>query len=280
MQLNPTTVITGCNSGIGYQTALKLAKDGHRIIMLARDSKKSKDAFDAIKSNSLNQSVDFIPVDLSLLGSVRDAIDTIKAKYDRIDCLVNNAGLLSRKRVITEEGHELTIAVNYLAPVLLAQQLTPLMTKSEDARIIHVSSAVYKSGKVPFDSWHKEGSYVGNKAYSNTKMMLVMHGLDLAERLTPQNISVNSLHPGIIATDVFREFPTILRKILLLFLASPEKGAEPTLALVNDPRLRGVSGVFFDKKKMQNILPYALNLENRMKLAEQTAIWLNVHHAA
>lgn len=280
MQLNPTTIITGCNSGIGYQTALKLARDGHQIVMLARDSAKSKSAYDAIKFNSLHQTVDFIPVDLSLMSSVRNAIDIIKAKYPKIDCLINNAGLLSRSRVITEEGYELTLAVNYLAPVLLAEQLWPLMTQSDDARIIHVSSMLYKRGKVPFDNWHKEGRYDGTKTYSNTKMMLVMHGLDLAERLKAKAISVNSLHPGVIATDVFREFPAFLRKPLMLFLASPEKGAEPTLSLAIDPTLRGVTASFFDKKKQKKILPYALNLDYRSRLAEQTKVWLNLDYTA
>lgn len=280
MQLNPTTVITGCNSGIGYQTALKLARDGHNIVMLARDSTKSKNAFDAIKFNSLKQTVDFIPVDLSLISSVRNAIDTIKSKYNAVDCLVNNAGLLSRNRVITEEGHELTIAVNYLAPVLLAEQLAPLMLHSEDARIIHVSSALYKQGKVPFENWHKDGTYDGTTAYSNTKMMLVMHGLDLAEKLISKNISVNSLHPGVIATDVFREFPAIIRKPLLLFLTTPEKGAEPTLRLVIDPTLKGKSGAYFNKKKEEIVLSYALDGENKSKLAERTALWLNENNVA
>lgn len=280
MQLNPTTVITGCNSGIGYYTALKLAQDGHHIVMLARDSNKSKVAFEKIKQNSLHETVDFIPVDLSLISSVRNAIDKIKSSHAKIDCLINNAGLLSRNQVITSEGHELTIAVNYLAPVLLAEQLAPLMKTAEDPRIIYVSSALYKKGIVPFGNWHRDNNYNGTNAYSNTKMMLVMHGLDFAEKMNPHNVSVNSLHPGVIATDVFREFPTIIRKPLMLFLTSPEKGAEPTLKLVLDPNLKGITGQFFYKKSSQKILPYALDLENRKKLAEQTSVWLSLHEAA
>lgn len=279
MQLAPNTIISGCNTGIGLQAALKLARDGHHIIMLVRNSEKSQQAYKQIKSDA-SAGVELIGTDLSDLSQCRDAIASIKAKYDRIDLLINNAGIYQNKREITPEGFEKTIAVNYLSPVLLSESLYPLMTESDDARIIHVSSTLYKNGKIPFENWHLEGSFSGTKAYANTKMMLLMHGLDLAERLKSKDISVNILHPGVIATDIFRNLPTFVEKPLRFFLKDAVKGSEPTVRLAIDPSLKGVSGQYFHEKKQQDIIPYGLNESHRAELMQITYKWLNLEKAA
>jgi NAD(P)-dependent dehydrogenase (short-subunit alcohol dehydrogenase family) len=263
-------VVTGANSGIGYFTAKGILDAGYKCLLLMRDSEKSEKALEDLQRSYGTQMVEHIAVDLSLMSSVRAAIQEIKKRIPSLDILVNNAGLLSNNRQITEEGHELTIAVNYLAPALLAEKLVSLFTDEGGGRILQVTSALYKNGKIPFSDWHQKGSYGGTKAYSNTKMMMVIHMLDMAHRLKGSSVCINALHPGVIASDIFRDFPAIFREPLLLFLKKANKGAEPSLYLALSKELNGISGQYFHEKKQKKLNSFATDSTNRERLMEYT----------
>lgn len=263
-------IVTGANSGIGFYTAKGLLDAGYKCLLLMRDSEKSEKALESLQESYGTNMVEHITVDLSLMHSVQQAVQEIKSKIPSLDILVNNAGLLANSRQITSEGNELTIAVNYLAPALLAEKLVSHFNSQAEGRIIQVTSALYKNGKIPSPDWHKQGSYGGTKAYSNSKMMMIVHMLDMAERLKDTSVCINALHPGVIASDIFRDYPALLREPLLLFLKKADKGAEPSLYLSLSEELKGISGQYFHEKKHKKLNSYALDATHREELMDYT----------
>jgi NAD(P)-dependent dehydrogenase (short-subunit alcohol dehydrogenase family) len=248
-----TIIITGSNSGIGKEAALDLAKSGHCILMLCRDSQKSIEAHQNIKSDSGNENVFLIPVDLSDPISIRSAVGKIKRDYQGIDVLVNNAGVYKVKRQETDNRIEMTFAVNFLAPFMLSQMLLENLQASGSGRIINVVSALYKNGSIDFDNLMLEKSYKAGDAYANSKLAAVIYTLELAKRVTKTGICVNAMHPGVLATDAFRDYPNILTQILNLFLEKPHKGGERIAYLAVSDEVKELSGRYFNKTEEQEI---------------------------
>lgn len=267
MSDNKICVITGCNSGIGKHTAIELAKSGYEIIMLVRDSDKSKAAFAEIKKESGSESVSLYYTDLSSLASIRKTADELKKNLSKIDLLINNAGIIKRREEKSTDGFEMTIAVNYLAPFYLTNLLLPLIGNAKHSRIINVSSELYKNGKVYVDSDFSAPKFDGSKAYANSKLLMIYFTKSLAKRLSSNEISVYALHPGVIGTDVFREYPNWLSKLLNLFISSPEEGAKPTVYVATSEEVKGLSGSYFYKTKVKETAAIA----NDEALAE--AVW-------
>jgi retinol dehydrogenase-13 len=244
-------LITGSSSGIGKETAIQLAKKGFQIIMLCRDSEKSREAWKDVKALSENSEVDLIYANLSSLESIRSAAKEIESKYNTIDVLINNAGVFKRKFAKSEDGFEMNLAVNFLAPFLLTNLLLPLLKNSKSARIINLTSELYKSGKVTLENEKSTAKYNGNKVYANTKLMVVLFTYRLAKILEAENITVNCVHPGVVQTDVFRDFPKWVNFILGLFISKPESGAKPSIYLATSNDISNVSGKYFSKMKMK-----------------------------
>lgn len=267
MRNNKTCVITGCNSGIGKFTAIELAKRGYEIIMLVRDSEKSRTAYTEIKEASGSESVQMVYTDLARLDSIKTAAEELKRDLAKIDLLINNAGVFKRKEEQSPDGFELTIAVNYIAPFYLTQLLLPLVEAAEESRIINVSSELYKNGTLYLDNRFSSTTFDGYKAYADSKLLLVYFTQSLAQRLADTHVTVNALHPGVIGTDVFREYPNWVSKLLGLFIPSPQKGAEPSVYLATSAEVSGVSGQYFYKTERKETASVA----NDEKLAER--IW-------
>jgi len=242
-----TIIVTGSNSGIGKEAALNLAESGHRILMLCRDSDKSIKAHQEIVFRSGNENVFLIPVDLSDPNSIRSAVENIKKEYQVIDVLVNNAGVYKVKRQETHNGVEMTFAVNFLATFLLSQMLLVNLEASGNGRIINVVSELYKNGSIDFNNLMLEKGYKVGDAYANSKLATVLYTVELAERVRRKGISVNALHPGVLATDSFRDYPRLLTKILNLFLEKPQKGGERIAYLAISDEVIDVSGKYFYK---------------------------------
>jgi NAD(P)-dependent dehydrogenase (short-subunit alcohol dehydrogenase family) len=267
MSNHKIALITGCNTGIGKITAIELARQGYEVVMLVRDSQKSRDAREAIKAASGSDRVQLFYVDLASLASIRQAAEQVKQQFSKIDLLINNAGILKKKKVPSTDGFELSIAVNYLAPFYLTQLLLPLVKKAESARIINLSSEMYKRGKVLIDQQFETEPFDGIQAYSDAKLLLVYFTKSLAKRLADHSITVNALHPGVVNTDVFREYPKWLSSLVGLFITSPQKGAQPTLYLATSEEVKDVTGAYFNKKQQNETIPKA----NDEELAEK--IW-------
>jgi len=248
---NKICIITGCNSGIGKITAIELAKIGHEIIMLVRDSEKSRIACEEIKKESKSDLVKLFFVDLSSINSIKHVATLIKKEYSKIDVLINNAGVFKRRYDESENGFEMTIAVNYLAVFTLTNMLLPLIKKANNSRIINLSSELYKRGKVNLDNKFADQKFNGSKAYANSKLLVIYFTKELADRLKNTNITVNSVHPGVIGTDVFREYPKWFNKFMNLLISKPSEGAKPPIYLAISEEVKDVSGKYFVKIEQQ-----------------------------
>jgi NAD(P)-dependent dehydrogenase (short-subunit alcohol dehydrogenase family) len=267
-----TIVVTGSNSGIGKEAANTLAESGHRILMLSRDSQKSIDAHQEIVSRSGNEHVFLIPVDLSDAPSINSAVEKIKNDYPIIDVLVNNAGVYKVKRQETDRGIEMTFAVNFLATFMLSQMLSENLQASGNGRIINVVSELYKNGSIDFDNLMLEKGYKAGDAYANSKLATVLYTVELAKRVKNKGIRVNAMHPGVLATDSFRDYPTLLTKILNLFLERPQKGGERIAYLAVSDEVKDISGKYFYKteKREFEISDSASNTTEKLwQLAEE-----------
>lgn len=169
---NKIVVITGCSSGIGKQVAIEMAKLGNTVLMLVRDSDKSRDAYNEIVEMSNSKNVKLLYVDFASLSSIRSVSNNIIKEYNQIDILINNAGVFKRKYTASVDGYEMTFAVNYLAPFLLTNLLLTLLKNATSSRIINLSSELYRKGKIDMENIPPKGKYNGNKAYADSKFLI------------------------------------------------------------------------------------------------------------
>jgi NAD(P)-dependent dehydrogenase (short-subunit alcohol dehydrogenase family) len=247
-------VVTGGNSGIGFETALALANSGANVIIVSRNQDKAEAAVKSIKAKSQNIQVDYVLADLSSQKSIRDAAKYIRRDFDRIDVLVNNAGTWFSELRLTEDGVERQFAVNHLAYVLLTHELLDVVQKSPDGRIICVGSDSHFHGKIHFDDLSLGRKYHGIKAYAQSKMANVMFVYELDKRLKErqiENISINCVQPGLVKTDIGLKHTISLHglawRIRRLGGVSPAKGAETSIYLACSEEVKGLSGKYWDK---------------------------------
>jgi len=184
---------------------------------------------------------------------MRAAVAQIKQEYTVIDVLVNNAGTYKVKRQETADGVEVTLAVNFLAPFMLSQMLLENLQASGNGRIINVVSELYKSGSIDFDNLMLEKGYKAGDAYANAKLATVLYTAELANRVKNTGLAVNAMHPGVLATDVFRDYPALLAKMINLFLEKPHKGGERIAYLAVSDEVQAVSGKYFYKTEARPI---------------------------
>ncbi len=248
-----TIIITGSNSGIGKEAALNLAKSGHRILMLSRDSEKSEQALEEIRSQSNNQNVSLIRVDLSSSQSIASAVEKIERDCETLDVLVNNAGIYKVKREENSDGVEMTFAVNFLATFLLSELLLEKLRASGDGRIINVVSELYKRGTLDLSDLMLEEKYSAGDAYANSKLAAVLYTEKLAKQTRGEGITVNALHPGVLATSTFRDYPRIFTKLINIFLEDPQKGGERIAYLATSDEVADTTGKYFYKTEEREI---------------------------
>ncbi|GAB3894015.1 SDR family oxidoreductase [Larkinella knui] len=253
--MNPsrTCLITGANSGIGRITALELAKKGFDIIMLARNLEKARPVRQEIKSVSKTGHVDLVWCDIASQSSVLQAAREITDRYDRLDVLVNNAGLYIEKEQYSPEGIELSFATNHLGPFLLTNMLLNLLRKGTNARIVTVSSEAHRwDGGFKMDELAKPRKYDGMKAYGASKLCNILFSKELADRLADDGITSNCLHPGVVKTNFGQNYSNLQGFVFNLmrpFFISPEKGAETSIYLASSPEVEKVTGLYFAKCK-------------------------------
>lgn len=247
-------MVTGANSGIGKATSLALAKMGATVVMVARNQEKGEAARSEIIQESKNNSVDLLLADLSSLDSVRQLATDFHQKYTKLHVLINNAGLFNQRRNVTTDGFENTFATNYLTPFLLTNLQLDLLKASAPSRIINVSSVGHYNGHMNFDDLNLERDYGGWKAYGQSKLALVLFTHQLAKKLEGTGVTVNSVHPGTVATNIWSRplGPAgFIMAIPKLFMTSPVKGAETIVFLASSSEAGSFNGEYFEKMKVK-----------------------------
>ncbi|XP_013167873.1 PREDICTED: retinol dehydrogenase 14-like [Papilio xuthus] len=239
-------IVTGASRGLGYETALDLARRGAKVIVACRDDTRGKQAVETIINKTKNKFVRYIKLDLSSLKSVREFVNEFTSKEAKLDVLINNAGAICTK---TEDGIMRDMQVNHFGPFLLTILLTPILKKSSPSRVVIVSSALHKLGYVP-ENWSNTGSYF--QAYANSKLCNILFSNELARRLEGSGVVVNSLNPGQVNTSLYRS-STLLEKmrslVLYTFFKSPEEGAQTSIYLAVADECDDVSGRYYEDCK-------------------------------
>jgi len=267
-------IVTGANRGIGRATALGLAKMGAVVVLVCRDSEQGELAQAQIQAASGNPAVDLLVADLSSQASIRQLAADFKDRYQHLHILINNAGLAKKRRTLTEDGLETTFAVNHIAPFLLTHLLLDVLTASAPARIINVSSMVHKWGEIDFEDLQGEQRYDMDKAYNQSKLANILFTYELARRLEESGVTVNSLEPGMVATDFGREytgFKGFMNKAWRALMKSPAKGAETSIYLATSSEVSDISGKHFVSKRPVFSSSNSYDLDTARRLWNQSA---------
>jgi len=253
-----TILITGSTDGIGKLTALNLARQNAQIIVHGRNEAKVQKVIYELKTKSGNQKIEGFTYDFSSLNEVRKFADDVTNKFNKIDVLINNAGVGFADNGKSQDGYELRFAVNYLVPFLLTQLLLPSLKSAAPSRIVNVSSA----GQHPinFNDIMLEKNFNPTQAYCQSKLALIMFTIDLAEKLKDENITVNSLHPGTYLDT------NMVRRSNINPWGKPESGADAEVYLATSPELNDVTGKYFNVKSEARAESQAYNKQARKRL--------------
>lgn len=239
-------LVTGASSGIGKETALGLAQMGATVVLLCRNAARGAAAREEIRLRSGNDAVSVLQADLASQASIRTCTAEFRQMHGVLHVLVNNAGVVVRRRALTEDGHEMTFAVNHLAPFLLTNLLLPALQAGAPSRIITVSSRTERVGHIDFSDLHGAMRYNAMRAYAQSKLANVLFTYALAERLHGMNVTANCLHPGGVATGIVRQYPPPVRWLWHRLFAAPEAGARTSLFLASSGDVEGVTGRYFE----------------------------------
>lgn len=238
-------LVTGASSGIGKATATELARRGLRVVIVARSQETGQAALADIRRDSSSAALELLTADLSAQADVRRlAADYLRA-HDRLNVLINNAGVMRSDFTRTVDGYEMTFAVNQLAPFLLTNLLLDALKAGAPARVINLMGA---SGPVNFDDLMGEQHYDMNKAYQQSKTANRLFTVALAKRLAGSGVTANGADPGFVRTELGRDARGSMKAFLLAArptMRSPEQGAESSVHAATAPELAGVTGRLF-----------------------------------
>ena len=237
-------LVTGATDGIGRQTALELLRSGARVIVHGRNRAKTSQVVEELKREAGSSSVSPVFADLSSMAEVRRLADEVAAQVERLDVLINNAGVFLHERLLTTDGFETTFAVNHLAPFLLTHLLLPKLEQSVQGRIVTVSSIAHSRGRIDFGDLQSERYFHGYTAYATSKLANVLFAYEMARRLGKSRVTSNALHPGVITTKLLKSgFGTTG--------ASLSRGAATSVKLALDSTLDSVTGKYFADEREQ-----------------------------
>ena len=234
-QKEKIAIVTGANSGLGKEITIGLAKKEYKVIMACRNQSKAESAKAEVLSKVNNADVEIMLLNLNSLKSVRNFSTTFAEKYDRLDLLIENAGIMIPPLAITEDGFESQMGVNYFSHFLLTNLLYPILNKTEGARIVTTSSLAHERGRIDFDNLNAEKSYSKIGAYGQSKLACLLFAYELKRRLEKagSNVIAVSSHPGVSKTNLFTNIPTIaqllMTPLLPIFTHPPKYAALPTL---------------------------------------------------
>jgi len=243
-----TVVVTGGNTGIGKATALALAGQGWRVYVASRSAAKGEAAVSSIRAAAGSDSVFFLPLDLADLSSVRACADAFLERGEPLHVLVNNAGVAGT-RGVTRQGFELTFGVNHLGHFLLTSALLDRLVSSAPARVVTVASdSHYSAQGIDFDALRRPARNItGMREYATSKLCNVLFSQELARRTAGTGVRSYALHPGVVASDIWRRVPWPVRPLITRRMLSVEDGAATSLYCATSPEVAGDSGLFYDK---------------------------------
>lgn len=253
-----TVVITGGNAGIGKEAAVGLAELGARVVITSRNEERGRAAWKEIVDRSGNTDVEVMALDLASFRSIRAFAGELHDRVDHLDVLVDNAGLILRRRTETEEGFEATFGINHLGHFLLTDLLLDRLKASAPSRVVVVASSAHESAKrgLDFDDLQSERSYRWAKVYGKSKLANIYFARELAQRLEGTGVTSNSLHPGFVRSEFGRggDLGTLygfgIKYLAAPFAISPAKGALTTIYVASSPEVEGATGGYYDKCKL------------------------------
>jgi NAD(P)-dependent dehydrogenase (short-subunit alcohol dehydrogenase family) len=240
-------LVTGANSGIGKATAIGLARLGASVVLLCRDAGRGERACDEVRRESGGAEASLVLVDLASFASIRAAVAEVGRRFAAVHVLVNNAGVNLKRRAVSADGYEMTLAVNHLGPFLLTNLLLPLLRAGAPSRIVNVASKFERFGRIAFDDLQLTRRYSATRAYNQSKLANVLFTYELARRLEGTGVTVNCVHPGLVATELMREWPVWMRAAWGRLLLTPEEGARGVVWLASAPEVEGVTGRYFER---------------------------------
>ncbi|XP_061087812.1 retinol dehydrogenase 13-like [Conger conger] len=275
-----TVVITGANTGLGKETARELAKRGGRIIMGCRDMAKCEAAAKEIRGQTLNTHVYARHIDLASIKSIREFANRINQEEERVDILINNAGVMRCPDWKTEDGFEMQFGVNHLGHFLLTNLLLEKLRSSAPSRVVNLSSLAHLLGEMDFDdlNWERK-KYDTKRAYCQSKLANMLFTRELARRLQGSGVTVNALHPGVAATELGRHTglhqssfsSSVLSPLFYVMVKTPRQGAQPAVFLAVGEELEGVSGRYYDVLQEKEPSPQAMDDDSAHRLWEVSA---------
>lgn len=254
-------IVTGSNTGIGKETVRELARRGATVYMACRDMKKCEEAREEIVLETKNKYVYCRECDLASMDSIRNFVATFKREQEKLDILINNAGVMRCPRSLTKDGFEMQIGVNHLGHFLLTNLLLDVLKKTRPSRIVVVSSLAHTRGEINTGDLNSELAYDEGKAYSQSKLANVLFTRELAKRLEGSRVTVNALHPGIVDTELFRHMGfftnffagIFVRPLFWPFVKTSKSGAQTSLYVALDPELENVSGEYFSDCQITDV---------------------------
>lgn len=273
MLSNKVCVITGANSGIGYETAKALAALGMYVIMVCRNEEKAESARIQLSRETANPSIEVVLCDFSIQHDIHHAAAIINDKFDKIDILINNHGLITSKREETIDGLEKTFAVNHMGYFLFTKLLLDKIKAADSGRIINVASTAHRQGTFnPSDIQLRKG-FAPMRAYNNSKLFNILFTMELDQQLQGSGVTANCLHPGVIKSGFGREGSLLFK--LMFGMISPfkitsQQGALTTIYLATSSEVEGISGEYFSKRKKARPSITARNMDYAKQLWEMS----------
>ena len=265
-----TVVVTGASNGIGFMTALELARLGARVLMVVRNEAKGKASCEEIKKQT-GVTPELFVADLSLVAQARRVAEEIGLAAPKIDVLVNNAGGIFTERLETSEGLEMTFALNHMAYFVLTTALLDNLKAAGSARVVSVASNAHNMARIRWDDLQAKQKFNGSVAYGNSKLMNILFSNELSRQLEGTGVTSNSLHPGVVATGFAQNATGVWKWFFSLakpFLITPEKGAQTSIYLASSKEIESATGLYWDNKRP--VQPSAAGLDQ----TSQKHLWL------
>ncbi|XP_050510074.1 retinol dehydrogenase 13-like [Diabrotica virgifera virgifera] len=267
-------IITGANTGIGKETAWELARRNAKVYMACRDMARCEAAREEIVLDTKNKYVYCRSCDLASLESIREFVKNFKSKEQKLDVLINNAGVMRTPNSKTKDGFEMQLGVNHMGHFLLTNLLLDMLKQSAPSRIINVSSVAHKRGEINKEDLNSDKSYDPSNAYAQSKLANILFTNELAKRLEGTGVTANSVHPGIVDTELTRHMSffsswissILLKPLMWPFIKSPKQGAQTPIYLAIDTRLAKTTGKYFSN--------YEETSTSEKAKDEATARWL------